>query len=116
MKKIEAIKNNIKQSRYASLIMSIAIGVYMYLFDEFLFFNFSIIGGIFLIGLILNNYISEKNEGHIAIFQMILIIMMIGSYDFLSGTNERLSNFLNFVLPIFVLATLYGFYLKYYKK
>lgn len=113
MKKIENMKNSICQSRYITLVASFAIIVYMHENDSFQFLNFAIIGVLFSIGLILNCYISEDNEGAIAIVQMILIILMIGAYDYLSKTGERLNNFLNFILPVFVLATIYGFFLKY---
>lgn len=54
----------------------------------------------FLIILLSNNAISNENKGEIAVLHMILIVLMIGFYDYFSTTNDRLNNFANFLLPV----------------
>ena len=66
----------------------------------------------FLIILLSNNAISNENKGEIAVLHMILIVLMIGFYDYFSTTNDRLNNFANFLLPVAFLSTVYGFYLN----
>lgn len=59
-----------------------------------------------------NNYVPNENRHRLAIFHIILILMMIGVYDYFSKENNRLNNILNATTSIVFLTAIYGFYLK----
>mgnify|MGYP003618711719 CR=1 FL=1 len=112
MNNSDKIDKSIKESRYIFLALFIALLVYFYSFGEFNLFMSLVVGCVFLIILLSNNFISNENKGGVAILHMVLIVLMIGTYDYFSIANDRLNNFANFFLPVAFLTTVYGFYLN----
>ncbi|MCS4292955.1 hypothetical protein M2375_001161 [Comamonas sp. BIGb0152] len=115
-KKIQDLNRNIVQLRYINLVMSVTLFLYLHFLGEFLLLNFAIAGLIFLVALVLNVCLNDDNQGIVVIVQMVLFILMIGVYDYLSKENNRLNNYLNIMLPIFADTAIYGFYLRYVKQ
>lgn len=113
--KIQDLNRDLVRHRYINLVTSVAILLYLRFSGEFLLLHFAIAGLIFLMVLVLNGYLNNDNQGIVVIIQMVLFILMIGAYDYLSKGNDRLNNYLNMMLPILAGAALYGFYLKYLK-
>ena len=112
MSNSDKIIKSIKESRYIALVFLFALLIYFYYFGDCNLFISLIVGCSFLIILLSNNAISNENKGEIAVLHMILIVLMIGFYDYFSTTNDRLNNFANFLLPVAFLSTVYGFYLN----
>ena len=109
MSNSDKIIKSIKESRYIALVFLL---IYFYYFGDYNLFISLIVGCSFLIILLSNNAISNENKGEIAVLHMVLIVLMIGFYDYFSTTNDRLNNFANFLLPVAFLSTVYGFYLN----
>ena len=112
MSNSDKIIKSIKESRYIALVFLFALLIYFYYFGDYNLFISLIVGCSFLIILLSNNAISNENKGESAVLHMILIVLMIGFYDYFSTTNDRLNNFANFLLPVAFLSTVYGFYLN----
>jgi hypothetical protein len=115
-KKIQDLNRNIVQLRYINLVMSVTLLLYLHFLGKFLLLNFAIAGLIFLVALVLNSCLNVDNQGIVVIVQMILFVLMIGVYDYLSKGNNRLNNYLNIMLPIFAATAIHGFFLKYAKQ
>jgi uncharacterized membrane protein len=52
----------------------------------------------------------------IAISHIILILAMVGVYEYFSEENNRFNNILNAITPMVFLTALHGFYLEKIKK
>lgn len=114
-KKIQDINRDMVRHRYINLVMSVAILLYLHFSDKFLLLHFAIAGLIFIMVLVLNGCLNNDNQSIVVIIQMVLFILMIGAYDYLTKGNDRLNNYLNMMLPILADTAIYGFYLKYVK-
>ena len=112
MNELEKINVSIKESRYMHLVLFFILCLYFYIFGGI---DLNMMLGIgFIVALLMssNNYVSDENSHRIAIFHIILILTMIGLYNYFSKENNRLNNILNAVTPMAFLSTVYGFYLN----
>ena len=112
MNELEKLNVSIKESRYMHLGFFLIFCLYFYFFGGI---NLHMMLGVGLVVAILfasNNYVSNENRHRLAIFHIILILMMIGVYDYFSKENNRLNNILNAITPMVFLTAIYGFYLK----
>lgn len=112
MIELQKLNASIKESRYIHLVLFFILCLYFYFFGGV---DFNMMLGIGLIVALLmssNNYVTDENSHRIAIFHIILILTMIGLYDYFSKENNRLNNILNTITPMAFLSAAYGFYLK----
>nr|WP_312990209.1 hypothetical protein [Comamonas koreensis] len=112
MNELEKLNVSIKESRYMHLGFFLIFCLHFYFFGGI---DLNMMLGIgFIVALLMssNNYVSDENSHRIAIFHIILILIMIGVYDYFSKEGNRLNNILNAITPMVFLSALYGFYLK----
>lgn len=74
MNSSDKINKSIKESRYIFLALFLSPLGYFYSFGEFNLFMFLVVGCVFLIILLSNNFISAENKGEIAILHMVMIV------------------------------------------
>ena len=128
MEKASEIREKIFNGRYISLSLFLFLLIYFSVFGFFEIYLILTVALLFSLVLASNEFLTNENTGGVAILHMVIIVLMIGAYDYFSSAGSRLNNFfffsegirlnyfLNIMLAVVAILFVYGFYLGYRTK
>ena len=116
MEKASEIREKIFNGRYISLSLFLFLLIYFSVFGFFEIYLILTVALLFSLVLASNEFLTNENTGGVAILHMVIIVLMIGAYDYFSSAGSRLNNNLNYMLAVDAILFVYGFYLGYRTK